>query len=857
MIDWISWYLFTSLLGLISLPIGFRFLPWIRDRGFSILRILGLLIWGFIFWLLASLGILPFDLGGLLISLGLLAGLSAWALSGSSKSELRKWLQNQGSLFLAVELLFLGAFAAWAIVRAANPEALGTEKPMELAFINAILRSRTFPPHDPWLSGYAISYYYFGYVLIAMLARICSSAGSTAFNLGSALVFALSACGAYGILYNLLHAAAPAGKGKDEQDAGAFTPHAIWGPVFFLIVSNLLGFLQVLHAGGLFWQKDVNGGLVSRFWTWLDIQDLNIPPVEPFSWIPNRFWWWWRASRVLQDFDLQGGAREIIDEFPFFSFLLGDLHPHVLSIPFVFLAVLLALNIFLSQPALSLRKTPFILEKLDLQIPGAFVLLSAVAIGGLAFLNTWDFPVYLALFSAAYGLASFANGQGSLTGAARSILKAAFTLGLLGILLYLPFYIGFSSQAGGILPNLIYVTRGTQLWIMFAPLLVPIFLYLIYLQARSRDRGSLWRGMALAAALFLALWAISLSLGWAITFLPERGLQFLGSVGAQDRYELLKAAMLRRISTPGAWLTLLILLGLVFAHVFRIYKAHLPAGLTIGSITENLSHSRVRRQEKIELFILLLVLTGLVMVVVPEFFFLLDFFGWRMNTIFKFYYQAWLVWSIAAAFSVVWLPWKLRGPSKRLTQAVFAISIITSLFYPLLSLWSKTNGFNPPRWTLDGAGYLDQSAPDQAAAIDWLKTASFGVIAEAVPAAGGSYTEYARAATFSGLPGVLGWTGHESQWRGGSQEQGSRQDDLAILFCSRDWVETRQILDRYQVRYVFVGNLERAAYPAGGNLCQNGLNEAKFSENLNPVFQSGQVTIFEYEQHGTPALNAN
>ena len=85
---------------------------------------------------------------------------------------------------VSVEALFLLAFAAWAFVRAANPEAVGTEKPMELAFINAILRSPAFPPHDPWLSGYAISYYYFGYVLVAMLAKTGGTSGGVAFNLG-------------------------------------------------------------------------------------------------------------------------------------------------------------------------------------------------------------------------------------------------------------------------------------------------------------------------------------------------------------------------------------------------------------------------------------------------------------------------------------------------------------------------------------------------------------------------------------------------------------------------------------------------------------------------------------------------
>ena len=100
--------------------------------------------------------------------------------------------------------MWLAAFAFLAFVRSANPEAVATEKPMELAFINATLRSPTLPPNDPWLSGYSISYYHFGYILTAMLARLTGVSGNVAFNLMLALVYALAALGAYGILYNLL-----------------------------------------------------------------------------------------------------------------------------------------------------------------------------------------------------------------------------------------------------------------------------------------------------------------------------------------------------------------------------------------------------------------------------------------------------------------------------------------------------------------------------------------------------------------------------------------------------------------------------------------------------------------------------
>ncbi len=123
------------------------------------------------------------------------------------------------------------------------------------------------------------------------------------------------------------------------------------------------------------------------------------------------------------------------------------------------------------------------------------------------------------------------------------------------------------------------------------------------------------------------------------------------------------------------------------------------------------------------------------------------------------------------------------------------------------------------------------------AAVEWLKSAPAGVIAEAV---GGSYSEFARIGTQSGQPTVLGWPGHESQWRGGVKEMGSRQSDLERLYRTNDWTEAQQILHQYNVRYVFIGSLERNVYR---------VNENKFKRFLQPVFQQGQVAIYEVPQY--------
>ncbi|MBM3124866.1 MAG: hypothetical protein FJZ87_07285, partial [Chloroflexi bacterium] len=183
----LSWYLLVLLLGWVTFPLAYRLFPALPDRGFTLARAAGLLIWGYFFWLLASLGMAQNDAGGILLALALLIGMSVACLFGN-RFPFIEFIKSNRSLVLTAEALFLVAFAFMAFVRSANSELVSTEKPMELAFISAILRSPSFPPQDPWLSGYAISYYYFGYVMTGMLAKLTALPGSLAHNLMTALI---------------------------------------------------------------------------------------------------------------------------------------------------------------------------------------------------------------------------------------------------------------------------------------------------------------------------------------------------------------------------------------------------------------------------------------------------------------------------------------------------------------------------------------------------------------------------------------------------------------------------------------------------------------------------------------------
>lgn len=853
MLSALLWYFTITLIGWITFPLVYRLLPALVDRGYAFTRTVGLLLWAYAFWLLASLGILRNDLGGLLFSVLLLIALSGWALRSVSLEEMADWLRKQRSLVLVVEILFLVAFAFMGLVRAANPEILGTEKPMELAFINAILNSPEFPPHDPWLSGYAISYYYFGYVMVAMLAKLTGTPGGVAFNLGVTLVFALSAVGSYGLVYNLLSFRSTRlprrqmeSSGRAAQAKSTFLSLALLGPIFVLLIGNLEGFLEVLHARGLFWQSTPTGELTSPFWKWLDMRELSSPPQQPFSWTPSRYLWWWRASRVVQDYDFAENWKEVIDEFPAFSYLLADLHPHVLAMPFAFLAMGLALNLFLGggegrlswlQRGLGERVESW----LSLEINPPVFLLGAVCLGGLAFLNTWDFPFYVALFAGAFALVRMRQvGTGWGVGISE-FFRLTIALVVTGIILYLPFYIGFSSQAGGVLPNLVYPTRGTHLWVMFAPLLLPLFAFLYFRWMHSSGLG-FWKGGALALSLTLLLWLLSILLTVGIAMLPEVNNLFLGSLSAPDYGNLLAESLVRRIRSPGGWLTLLILLAMTLGLMLKAVGEKKIEENVEGSraLSNRESAQDVPQSLSPNIFVLLLILLGTLLVLGPEFLYLRDLFGWRINTIFKFYYQAWLLWAVAAAYASSILLLIPRRPWNLIYRGVLILIMMAGMTYTSLGLWTKTNAFKPAMGlTLDGTAYLLNQSPNEMSAIAWLSAAPAGVVAEAV---GGSYSIYGRVSTLSGQPTVLGWDFHETQWRGSSLLLGTRQNDIQRLYCTRDWNEAQQIINLYNIRYIFLGNLERSDFTPAN--CPGGLNDVKFIRNLAVAFQQGEVTVY-------------
>jgi YYY domain-containing protein len=816
------WWAVIQAFGFGALPLAYRLLRWLPDRGYALSKALGVLLVSYIFWLLNTLGFLQNSAGSILLAAAGVIALSLWIYRrGKDDPEdegLGAWLRAHLRLVLSVEALFLLAFAGWAIFRAHNPEITGTEKPMDLAFINAVARSDHFPPLDPWLSGFAISYYYFGYLIVATIAKVIAVPGEIAFNLGLAWQFAGTFIGAFGLVYNLVAAAR-----KGRPGLGAPVGYGLLGGILVTVMGNLDGLLEVLH---------VNAILPAAFWRWLDIQDLSTTLPGVTGW-PPRFWWWWRASRVITDLDLTGTpvGLQPIDEFPFFSFLLGDMHPHVLTLPFVLLALGLALNWWLKRWPASVEDGVGLWDRVRQLVRAADPVhlgVYVVCLGALGFLNTWDFPIYLFVVVGAVTLARLRTHRVFDAGPLIEAVVLGAGLLVAGLLAYLPFYVGFRSQAAGFLPNVINPTRFRQFFVMFGPFL---FLLGIWLLDQGRRVRPSWRTVVAASGGLLGLLIlVSLVLGGAAMLSPQvQGVldQVTADVGGAQA--ALWQAIRIRLSSPWTTLFLLAIIGLVIA----LWRAFLVGDRPEPGPAANPDDAAAERA--VSPFVLLMVLAAALLTVAPDYVYLRDNFGARLNTVFKFYYQAWVLFGLASAFALYSLLRSSR-PVRWLAAVGGAVLIAGGLVYPVLAIPTRTGEYGGAP-TLDGMAYMQQAFPGDYAAIRWLQenTAGAPVVLEAV---GGQYSRGGRIAAHTGLPTVLGWAGHEYQWRGDTPEPAGRESDIKTAYTSGSWAETEAILDKYGVKYVVVGSLETSTYGEAIGV--------KFARVLEPVSQADGVTIYEW-----------
>ncbi|MBI4675751.1 MAG: hypothetical protein HY741_29270 [Chloroflexi bacterium] len=239
----VSWYLVLGALALVGLPIALFLFKHLPDCGYAFSRALGLLFIGYIAWLLTILGFARFNYN-LLLFLVFCIGALGWFIVLSQPRDLAR-LRTRWRNILGYEALFLIAFLFIVWLRSYDPHPQGTERPMDYALYNAVMQSQTFPPHDPWLSGYAINYYYFGYLLMSVPTLLSRSDPAIGYNLSLATLFALTAVHVAALINTLI------ALNREKQNTSsrrtlldAVLP--LLGIFLVLIVGNQAGALQVL-----------------------------------------------------------------------------------------------------------------------------------------------------------------------------------------------------------------------------------------------------------------------------------------------------------------------------------------------------------------------------------------------------------------------------------------------------------------------------------------------------------------------------------------------------------------------------------------------------------------------------------
>jgi uncharacterized membrane protein len=263
--------------------------------------------------------------------------------------------------------------------------------------------------------------------------------------------------------------------------------------------------------------------------------------------------------------------------------------------------------------------------------------------------------------------------------------------------------------------------------------------------------------------------------------------------------------------------------------------------------------------DRIHLFTLLLVIISSILIILPEFIFIRDIYPthYRANTMFKFYYQAWIMLGLVIGYGVIvmWHWYNKEGKSRAIPFRILSAALFAgALMYPINAIEQGFGGFAGPRRSIDGTQYLATRHPGDYKAINWINE-NLEYQPTILEAVGDSYTDYARIAANTGNPTVLGWPVHEWLWRGSYTEAlkpetevqkrtgstdtvAQRVEDVRIFYETDDPLSASEILDKYQVNYIYLWQLERDKYPS--------INTEKLADmNISLVYDDTNVQIYK------------
>lgn len=764
------------------------------DRGYIFAKILGILLLSYLIYVLGTLRLVPFTFTttlGILLFLGLINFIFLW------KKQLKLIASKyQLSIILIEELLFFIILLAWSYVRGHQPAIEGLEKLMDYGFVKSILNSRFFPPQDMWLSpvnpevskgpipemlqGFYINYYYFGHLVTAVLTRLSTLQSAVTYNLQIATLAALTFTGSFSLGVNLLGI-------KTLESESEKIPSRNFKK---LILAGILTAFLVAFSGNLhtiYSLADNTNYQVTENTNPVPFWQLPFMPKKSNYWYPN-------ATRFIPF---------TIHEFPAYSFIVSDLHGHVSDIPFVLLIIAVLLNMTIKKAYFNtenkLKKTKTEIRNLEfkdlLKHFSGFrfsfsLILIALLLATFYMTNAWDTLIY--------GLLVFGT-----------------------LLIITLFEMGINRD------NLSKRVKN-YLLIFLKNFLLPLLL--------------------------IGFFFILFSLPFSQFFHP-----FSSKIGVNCGYELMEILKIAKTQPNLSVEAKALEIGPLIFEPDKCQKTPLWMHLILWGffyyiITGFIAFiiwPKLKNNKKIAspqtFFIAIMILLSIFLLWIPEFFYIKDIYPahFRANTMFKLGYQAFIMLSLVAGYTIKYLISDKKTTTNYFgRKIVYLILLVPQLIlvsvYPAFGTNSYYNNLKQYEG-IYGLNWLKNRYPQDYNAVVWLDGQTNKLCGNDCPvileAVGDSYTAYARVSANTGLPTVLGWPVHEWLWRGSYDEAGKRRSEVETIYTANNLPQVLDLIKKYNVEYLFVGQLEREKYPL--------LTESIFKQIGEIVYQKEGVRIYK------------
>ena len=740
-IPFIKWWMTILILGIIFLPLANILFSKFHDRGYLFSKTIGIAITGYIMWFSATIRTMKFTSTSCIIAV-----IVGFLINGSILIYHKRNLKdNRGVLqvinpkrykkkyiyiVLTEELLFLGLFLLLVYIRGFKPEAYGTEKFMDYGFMTSMMRSEYMPPQDFWFSGTNLNYYYVGQYMAVFLTKLSFVKVSEGYNLMLMMVGGFTFVLPFSLVYNVLLQLSKGKHHKDGKLGGKFLP----------TIGGLLGAAGVAVAGNMHYPV----------YRWLE------PAVRKFFGMEEvgAKYWFPDATRFIGYHPETND--KTIHEFPSYSFVLGDLHAHVINIMFVLTVIGLLFGWMVARTKAKDSKITVIREVFhpSLIIVGFFIGLFHTT-------NFWDVPIYYVVAGAVILFTNMIVYDFRNKAIWMTALQGIFIMGC-SLVVSLPFTISFDTIATQVRLAVAH-TPLNQMIILWG---LPIFMVIAFLCFLVGD--------------------------YKRNYCKSKGFENSKADKSKDDEKI--------------------------QGIFKLF--HFMKTLNTP-----------------DLFVLILGLCAIGLVLIPEVVYVEDIYSGdykRANTMFKLTYQAFILFGISYGYLFIRLI--VYGGTRRQKKLglVGLILFTSSLFY----VGNATNSwygniFNKDGYKgLDASAFMKEEMPQDYHATNWLNENVTGspVVLEAN---GDSYSDYQRVSVITGLPTVLGWHTHEWLWKSNPDLLDIRAADIESIYTSYDKGLVSHLIEKYEIKYIYVGHLERVKYDYINHQLIRDMGKVVFTTEVN------------------------